>query len=107
MGNTAAGFNFRNKHRRWTDQLSHLLNVRRPICERERKVVDAHLAPNLDCLAVLDRNGRQLDVATHVASLVAADTTAFADSQNSPVACNLHNLGNDGMEVNGDEIANP
>jgi hypothetical protein len=41
----------------------------------------------------------------HVASLVVADTTAFDDTQNSSAAFNLHNFGDDCMEVNGDEIA--
>jgi hypothetical protein len=42
---------------------------------------------------------------TDVASLVAADTTAFADTQHNPVALNFHDLSRNGVEVDVDEIA--
>jgi hypothetical protein len=68
-------------------------------------MLDAHFSPNLNCLAVLDRDCRQVDATMHVASLIAADTPAFADTKNHSVTLNLHDLDDDRMEVNGDEVA--
>src|ERR1035438_705202 len=68
-------------------------------------MIYAHLPPNFDGQPLLEPEGGQLDVPMHVAGLVVADTTAFADAQNSVVAVNLHHFSKDGMEIDGDEIS--
>src|ERR1700683_2446891 len=105
MRYAAAGFDFRDEGCVRTDQLPHFPHIIRAICEGEREPADSHFPTALDGFAVFDCYGRELDLTTDVAGLVAADPTAFADTQHNSVALNFHDLSRNGVEVDVDKIA--
>jgi len=68
-------------------------------------MIRSHLSPNLDGLAVLERDGGQLDVAMHIARLVMANPAALLDAHHRPFVSDLQYFDHDGVKVNGDPVA--